>query len=151
MTKDPKNETRTDYKVFVPITTRWADNDVFAHVNNVTYYSYFDTAVNQYLIENGGFDIARSPAIGVVVETMCRFFRSVAFPDRLEVGLRVAKLSRSSIRYEIGIFKAGDDAVCAAGHFVHVYVRRPDMQVIAVPDKVKQVVAPLLVNPPAAV
>jgi len=145
--KDPKTETRADFRLLVPITTRFADNDVFAHVNNVTYYSYFDTAVNQVLIEGGALDLERSTEVGVVVETMCRFFRSVAFPDRLEVGLRVAKLSRSSIRYEIGIFKEGDDAVAASGHFVHVYVRRPDMQVIAVPDKVKSVVTPLLVNP----
>lgn len=142
---DQKNETRADYRLLVPITTRFADNDVFAHVNNVTYYSYFDTAVNQVLIQGGALDLERSTEVGVVVETMCRFFRSVAFPDRLEVGLRVARLSRSSIRYEIGIFKEGDDAIAAAGHFVHVYVRRPDMQVIAVPDKVKQVVTPLLV------
>lgn len=149
--KDPKTETRADYRHLVAITTRFADNDVFAHVNNVTYYSYFDTAVNQVLIERGALDLERSTEVGVVVETMCRFFRSVAFPDRLEVGLRVAKLSRSSIRYEIGIFKAGDDAVCAAGHFVHVYVRRPAMEVIAVPEIVKQAVASLLVNPQASV
>lgn len=152
MTKDPKNETRADYKAFVPVTTRWADNDVFAHVNNVTYYSYFDTAVNQYLIENGGFDIARSPAIGVVVETMCRFFRSVAFPDQLEVGLRVARLGRSSIRYEIGVFKKGMAEIAAQGHFVHVYVKRESTEmVVPVPDSIKRAVAPLVVDAAAAV
>ncbi len=148
---DPKNETRADYKVFVPVTTRWADNDVFAHVNNVTYYAYFDTAVNQYLIENGAFDIARSPAIGVVVETMCRFFRSVAFPDRLEVGLRVAKLGRSSIRYENGVFKQGMAEIAAQGHFVHVYVKRESTDVVPVPDSIKHAVSPLLVNPSPSV
>jgi len=148
---DPKNETRADYKVFVPVTTRWADNDVFAHVNNVTYYAYFDTAVNQYLIENGAFDIATSPAVGVVVETMCRFFRSVAFPDRLEVGLRVAKLGRSSIRYEIGVFKQGMAEIAAQGHFVHVYVKRESTDVVPVPDSIKHAVSPLLVNPSPSV
>ena len=108
----------------VDVDVRFADTDAMGHVNNVTYYAYFDTAVNQYLIEQGGFDIARSQAVGVVVETMCRFFRSVAFPDRLEVGLRVTRLGRSSIRYEIGVFKEGMVEIAAQGHFVHVYVKR---------------------------
>ncbi|MCC6467646.1 MAG: acyl-CoA thioesterase [Alphaproteobacteria bacterium] len=139
--------TRRDaYKRFVAITTRWADNDAYAHVNNVTYYSYFDTAVNHVLVTGGALDIEHATEIGVVVETMCRFFKPVAFPDALEAGLRVTKLGRSSVRYEIGIFKQGDDTAAAAGHFVHVYVRRADFQVIAVPESVKHVVTPLLVN-----
>jgi acyl-CoA thioester hydrolase len=151
MSDKPVRSSRSEYRRFCPITTRWADNDVFAHVNNVTYYAYFDTAVNQYLIENGAFDIATSPAVGVVVETMCRFFRSVAFPDQLEIGLRVAKLGRSSIRYEIGVFKKGMAEIAAQGHFVHVYVKRESTEVMPVPDSVKHVVTPLLVDPVPAV
>ncbi|MCC6467698.1 MAG: acyl-CoA thioesterase [Alphaproteobacteria bacterium] len=143
---DEAPKRRDAYKRFVAITTRWADNDAYAHVNNVTYYAYFDTAVNHVLVTGGALDIEHATAIGVVVETMCRFFKPVAFPDALEAGLRVTKLGRSSVRYEIGIFKQGDDTAAAAGHFVHVYVRRSDFQVIAVPDAVKHVVTPLLVN-----
>jgi acyl-CoA thioester hydrolase len=145
MTKALK-ETRADYKRFVAITTRWSDNDAYAHVNNVTYYSYFDTAVNHVLVTEGALDIENATEIGVVVETMCRFFKPVAFPDALEAGLRVTKLGRSSIRYEIGIFRKGDHEAAAAGHFVHVYVRRADFRTIPVPEVVKRVVTPLLVN-----
>jgi acyl-CoA thioester hydrolase len=147
MMADERNRKRDGYKRFVAITTRWADNDAYAHVNNVTYYSYFDTAVNHVLVTEGAFDIERATAIGVVVETMCRFFKPVAFPDALEAGLRVTKLGRTSIRYEIAIFRQGDDDAAAAGHFVHVYVRRGDFKVVPVPDAVKHVVTPLLVNP----
>ncbi|MCK6452235.1 MAG: acyl-CoA thioesterase [Alphaproteobacteria bacterium] len=141
----PGRETRDRFRRFVSISTRWADNDVYGHVNNVTYYSYFDTAVNQNLVEHGALDVTRSAEIGVVVETMCRFFKPVAFPDPLEVGLRVARLGRSSIRYEIGIFRGGDDEAAAAGHFVHVYVRRSDFQVVPVPEAVRRAVAGLIV------
>ncbi len=141
----PRKETRDRFRRFVAISTRWADNDVYGHVNNVTYYSYFDTAVNQNLVERGALDVTRSTEIGVVVETMCRFFKPVAFPDPLEVGLRVARLGRASIRYEIGIFRHGDDEAAAAGHFVHVYVRRSDFQVVPVPDAVRRAVEGLVV------
>lgn len=145
-TEAEKKETRAGYKRFVAITTRWSDNDAYAHVNNVTYYSYFDTAVNHVLVTEGALDIANATEIGVVVETMCRFFKPVAFPDALEAGLRVARLGRSSIRYEIAIFRRGDDEAAAAGHFVHVYVRRADFAVTPVPEAVKRAVTPLLVN-----
>jgi len=139
-------ETRAHYKRFVAITTRWADNDAYAHVNNVTYYSYFDTAVNHVLVTEGAMSIEKATEIGVVVETMCRFFKPVAFPDALEAGLRVARLGRSSIRYEIAIFRQGEDEPAAAGHFVHVYVRRSDFEVIPVPEAVRRVVAPMVVD-----
>lgn len=142
---EQRKETRGRFRRFVAISTRWADNDVYGHVNNVTYYSYFDTAVNQNLVERGALDVTRSSEIGVVVETMCRFFKPIAFPDALEVGLRVARLGRSSIRYEIGIFRRGDDEAAAAGHFVHVYVRRSDFQVVPVPESVRQAVEELVV------
>ncbi len=135
---DKEKETRGRYRRFIPITTRWSDNDAYGHVNNVTYYSYFDTAVNQHLIENRALDVRNSPEIGVVVETMCRFFKPVAFPDKLEAGLRLGKLGKSSVRYEIGIFRVGEDEAAAAGHFVHVYVRRSDFAVVDVPDPVRR-------------
>jgi acyl-CoA thioester hydrolase len=138
-------ETRTRYRRFIPITTRWADNDAYGHVNNVTYYSYFDTAVNQHLIERGALDVKQSDEIGVVVETMCRFFRPVAFPDRLEAGLRLGRLGKSSVRYEIGIFRAGESEAAAAGHFVHVYVRRSDFAVVPVPAAVRRAAETLTV------
>ncbi|MGQ0677897.1 MAG: acyl-CoA thioesterase [Rhodospirillales bacterium] len=135
---EAKKQTRARYRRFIPITTRWSDNDAYGHVNNVTYYSYFDTAVNQHLIEEDALDIARSEEIGVVVETMCRFFKPLAFPDRLEAGLRLGRLGKSSVRYEIGIFRMGEPEAAAAGHFVHVYVRRSDFAVAPVPDPVRR-------------
>ena len=100
------------------------DNDVYRHVNNVVYYSYFDTVVNHYLIEQGALDIEHSPVIGLVVETACQYFAPIAFPDLVTAGLRVGKLGNSSVRYEIGIFRNGEDSASAQGHFVHVYVER---------------------------
>ena len=116
--------TRADYRHFQPILTRWHDNDVYGHVNNVTYYSYFDTAVNTYLIERGGMDIHDGGVVGFVVSSSCDYFTSVAFPDRLDVGLRVGKLGHSSVQYELVVFREGEDEACAAGTFVHVFVER---------------------------
>jgi acyl-CoA thioester hydrolase len=116
--------TRADYVRFRPITTRWMDNDAYQHVNNVVYYSFFDTAVNQMLIEAGVLDIAASPAIGLVVETQCRYFASISFPDVVHAGVRVAKLGSSSVRYEIGLFRNDEDTASAEGYFVHVFVDR---------------------------
>jgi acyl-CoA thioester hydrolase len=120
---------REDYRWFKTITTRWADNDVYGHINNVTYYAYFDTAVNAYLIETGALRIGESPVIGLVVETRCRFLSPLSFPGDIDAGLRVARIGTSSVTYEIGIFGAGADTASAEGHFVHVYVdaatRRP--------------------------
>jgi acyl-CoA thioester hydrolase len=115
---------RTAYRHFLAIPTRWMDNDVYRHVNNVVYYSYFDTAVNHYLIERNVLDIERSPVIGLVVETACQYFAPIAFPDIVNVGLRVGKLGTSSVRYEIAIFPNDEDRASAQGHFVHVYVER---------------------------
>ncbi len=130
----PQARNRNDYAVFMPIQTRWMDNDVYGHVNNVVYYSYFDTAVNQYLIEQGVLDFNNGDTIGLVVETGCQYFSSVSFPDRLEAGIRVAHIGRSSVRYEIGIFKAGDDLTSAAGHFIHVYVDSGSRRPVSLPD-----------------
>jgi len=137
----PSPGTRSDYRQFRPITTRWMDNDVYGHVNNVVYYSWFDTAVNGFLVEGGALDIERSPVIGLVVETQCNYFAPVAFPDRIEAGIRVAKIGSSSVRYEVGIFRAGEDAAAAQGHFVHVYVDRATRRPAELPQKLRTVLA----------
>lgn len=137
------DDRRADYPHLARVQTRWMDNDVYGHVNNVTYYSYFDTAVNQYLIEQGVLDIHAGRVVGLVVETGCSYFRSIAFPDRLEIGVRVAKLGNASVRYEVAVFREGDEAVCAAGHFVHVYVDRDSGRSVPIPDDVRQVLARL--------
>jgi acyl-CoA thioester hydrolase len=124
MTERNPPASRADYVHFCDIATRWMDNDMYGHVNNVVYYSYFDTAVNQYLIERGVLDPLNSPVIGLVVETQCRYFSSLAFPDRVRVGVRVGKIGSSSVRYELGVFKNDEGSACAEGHFVHVYVDR---------------------------
>jgi acyl-CoA thioester hydrolase len=115
---------RDTYRHFLAIPTRWMDNDVYGHVNNVVYYSYFDTVVNEYLISQGVLDIANSPVIGLVVETGCSYFSSIAFPDRIDAGLRVARIGNTSVRYEVGLFRGGGNEAVAQGHFVHVYVDR---------------------------
>ena len=115
---------RNAYKHFLPIATRWMDNDVYGHVNNVVYYSYFDTVVNEYLISRGALDIENSPVIGLVVETGCSYFAAIAFPEKIDAGLRVSKIGNSSVRYEVALFRQGGDVAVAQGHFVHVYVDR---------------------------
>jgi acyl-CoA thioester hydrolase len=131
MTQRPQPDGRDAYARFVPLTTRWMDNDVYGHLNNVVYYSLFDTAVNRLLIEAGALDIHAGGVIGLVVETHCNFFESLAFPQRIEAGVRVARQGRSSVRYEIGLFAEGA-AICAArGHFVHVYVDRDSRRPVA--------------------
>ena len=129
---------RSDYKHFHAITTRWMDNDAYGHVNNVVYYSWFDTVVNQFLISNDALDIEHSPVIGLVIETQCNYFASVAFPDRVEAGVCVTKLGKSSVRYEVGIFLEGADSASAQGHFVHVYVDRATRKPSAIPDKMRR-------------
>ncbi|HEY3460402.1 MAG TPA: thioesterase family protein [Casimicrobiaceae bacterium] len=133
----PIPATRGAYATFLEIPTRWMDNDVYGHVNNVTYYAYFDTVVNEHLVRAGGLDIARSPAIGVVVETACRFHKPVAFPDVLDAGMRVASLGRSSVRYEIALFRQGDDDAAASGRFVHVWVDREMRRPVPVPTSIR--------------
>lgn len=115
---------RSHYRHFLVIATRWMDNDAYGHVNNVVYYSYFDTVVNEYLIRAGVLDVERSDIIGLVVETQCRYFSELAFPQTVHAGLRVARVGSSSVRYEIGVFADEAESACAQGHFVHVYVDR---------------------------
>ena len=128
---------RSDFKHFHAISTRWMDNDVYGHVNNVVYYSWFDTVVNQFLIVNGVLDIEHSPVIGLVIETQCNYFASVAFPDRITAGVRVSTLGNSSVRYEVGIFREDEEAASAQGHFVHVYVDRSTRKPSAIPANMR--------------
>ena len=137
---------RASYRSFLAIPTRWMDNDAYGHVNNVTYYSYFDTAVNEHLIRVGGLDIDGATTIGLVVETSCRFHKPLTFPDVVEAGLRVAKLGNSSVTYEIGLFREGDDEPAASGHFVHVWVDRASRRPTAVPPAVRAALQPLVVS-----
>jgi acyl-CoA thioester hydrolase len=130
----PQPHARADYRHFRPISTRWMDNDIYGHVNNVVYYSYFDTVVNQYLIEQGVLDIERSTVVGLVVETQCNYFSPISFPDMVHAGLRVMKLGTSSVRYEVGLFRNEESIASAQGHFVHVYVDRATRRPAPLPE-----------------
>lgn len=141
--------TRDDYAHFTTISTRWSDNDAYRHVNNVVYYSFFDTAVNQQLIAAGLLDLAHSTSIGLVVETQCRYFAPLSFPDRVTVGLRVAQMGRSSLRYELAVFRNDDQAAVAEGHFVHVYVDRSTNQPVPLPETLRAALTPLFRAPAA--
>jgi acyl-CoA thioester hydrolase len=147
MSESTAADRRAAYPYFAHITTRWMDNDAYAHVNNVVYYSFFDTAVNQLLIKSGVLDVRRSPIIGFVVETQCRFFKPITFPDVIDAGIRVARIGKSSVRYEIGIFRNDDKTAAAQGYFVHVYVDRvSNRPVPALPQALREVLQPLLVS-----
>lgn len=134
----PEPEHRDAYRSFLKIPTRWMDNDAYGHVNNVIYYSWFDTVVNRYLIDQGVLDIQKSPVIGLVVETQCRYFASITFPDTVTAGLRVARLGNSSVRYEIGLFRNDEQMSAAAGHFIHVYVDRASQRPTPLPDLLRE-------------
>ena len=135
---------RNHYRRFMPLTTRWMDNDAYGHLNNVVYYSLFDTVVNRTLIEAGALDIERGQVIGLVVETHCNYFASLAFPQTVDAGLRVASIGASSVRYDIGLFGAGAELAAACGHFVHVYVDRTTRRPVALPDQLKTTLQGLL-------
>ncbi len=139
-------ELRENYFHFSDITTRWSDNDVYGHVNNVIYYSYFDTAANNYLIEEGGFDIENSPVIGFVVNSGCNYNSSIAHPDKIEAGLRIDKLGNSSVQYGVAIFKKGEKSAAAHGHFVHVFVDRKTNKPVAIPDNIRESLHKILVK-----
>jgi acyl-CoA thioester hydrolase len=135
----PQPEPRSAYRAFRAITTRWMDNDVYGHVNNVVYYSWFDTAVNAHLIEQGALDIHSGTTIGLVIETQCNYFAPLAFPQAIEAGLRVARLGTSSVRYEVGLFAAGEAMTAAKGHFIHVYVDRTSRRPVPLPAELRRV------------
>ena len=134
---------RAAYPAFLAIATRWMDNDTYGHVNNVVYYAYFDTVVNEHLIRAGGLDVREGPAIGIVAETACRFHKPLAFPETIDAGLRVAHVGRSSVRYEIGLFRHGDDDAAATGRFVHVWVDRANRRPVPIPASIRTALAPL--------
>ncbi len=143
MTERAKPDPRASYRVFRPIPTRWADNDMYGHVNNVVYYAWFDTAINALLIERGALDPSQGAIVGFVVETHCNYFTPLAFPQTVEVGLRVTHVGASSVRYEIGLFAQAADVASAQGHFVHVYVDRATQRPVALSPVLQRVVAEL--------
>jgi acyl-CoA thioester hydrolase len=134
----PQAQPRDHFRAWRGIGTRWMDNDIYGHVNNVVYYSWFDTAVNGWLIDQGVLDIHTGPVIGLVVETQCHYFAPLAFPQTIEAGLKVAHLGRSSVRYQVGLFAQGAPLSAAAGHFVHVYVDRHTRRPVVLPETLKQ-------------
>ncbi|WP_296818061.1 thioesterase family protein [Brevundimonas sp.] len=137
--------TRDQYAVIRPIPTRWADNDVYGHVNNAAYYGFFDTAVNTWLIERGLLDTAASPAIGLVVETGCRYHAALSFPETIEAAMRVARLGSSSVRYELALFSQGEPEAAADGYFVHVYVDRETRRPTTIPAAIRTALEGLIV------
>ncbi|MET1114755.1 MAG: thioesterase family protein [Comamonas sp.] len=136
-------QSRNSYQAFRSISTRWSDNDVYGHVNNVVYYSWFDTAVNAHLIEQGALDIEHGEVIGLVIETQCNYFAPLAFPQTVEAGIRVARMGSSSVRYEVGLFAQGETMTAAAGHFIHVYVDRATRRPTAMPARLREVLQSL--------
>jgi len=140
----PERQHRSSYHAIRPITTRWMDNDMYAHVNNVVYYAFFDTVVNAFLIEHQVLDVQAGEVIGLVVETGCHYFEPVAFPEMVHGGLRVAHLGKSSVRYEVGLFREDGTLAAAQGHFVHVYVDRVHRRPAAVPAPMRAVLAGIL-------
>lgn len=136
---------RSDYRWFTTITTRWMDNDVYAHVNNVQYYSFFDTAVNGFMVGRGGLTIGRSPVVGLVVETGCRYSAPISFPDIVHVGLRVARIGNASVRYELGVFRNDEDEASAEGYFVHVYVDEATRRSAPIPDDIRAIMQSIAV------
>jgi acyl-CoA thioester hydrolase len=146
MSERPTPDPRTAYRHFREISTRWADNDLYGHVNNAVYYQYFDTAVNRYLLDSGAIALEGGPVIGVVVETHCNFFSSAAYPDTIHVGLRVTRLGSTSVRYEIGIFRNDEPRASAQGHFIHVYVDRASRRPVPLADHLKAALNPLVLS-----
>ena len=138
---------RSAYRRFLAIPTRWMDNDSYGHVNNVTYYSYFDTVVNEHLIRAGGLDIGNDPVVGYVVESSCRFRNPLTFPETIDAGLRVTRLGATSVTYEIGIFRQGDDEPAATGRFVHVWVNRATQRPAPIPPRIRAELQPLMTEP----
>ena len=137
---------RAEYRYFLDIPTRWMDNDVYRHVNNVTYYSWFDTVIARFLLGSGAINLTDSPVVGVVVETLCRYHAPIAFPETVTAGLRVERLGTTSIRYGVGIFREGEDTASADGHFVHVFVdRATQTRPTPLPDALREAAATLLV------
>lgn len=143
MTEKQKPSHRSDYKKFSHIETRWNDNDSYGHVNNIVYYSYFDTAVNRHLIQKGVLNLSNSEVVGLVIESKCTYFSPITFPDTVAVGLKVIHLGNSSVRYQIGLFCNDSDSASAVGEFVHVYVERSTNKPVSIPDNTRAVLKAL--------
>jgi acyl-CoA thioester hydrolase len=143
MTEKQKPSLRSDYKQFSHIETRWNDNDSYGHVNNIVYYSYFDTAVNRHLIQKGVLNLSNSEVVGLVIESKCTYFSPITFPDTVAVGLKVIHLGNSSVRYQIGLFCNDSDSASAVGEFVHVYVERSSNKPVSIPDNTRTVLKAL--------
>lgn len=140
----PVLKNRDQFKFFLDIQTRWADNDIYGHVNNVTYYSYFDTAANALLIQKTGFDIHQSQSIGLVVDSACSFFQELSFPEIIQVGVAIGKIGNTSLRYELAIFKQGQEQASAQGHFVHVFVDRETRKTVPISESTREVLEKFL-------
>ncbi|RZG77866.1 acyl-CoA thioesterase [Acinetobacter sp. WCHAc060025] len=142
----PEIKNRADYPFLFPIQTRWADNDIYGHVNNVTYYSYFDTAANVLLIQKAGFDIHHSPIIGLVVNSSCNFLEELTYPEIIEVGVAIAKIGNSSLTYDLAIFKQGKGEASAQGQFVHVFVERTTKKSTSIPQEMRDALKNYLIK-----
>ncbi|MCL6239038.1 MULTISPECIES: thioesterase family protein [Acinetobacter] len=140
----PETKRRQNYRFLFPIQTRWADNDMYGHVNNVTYYSYFDTAANALLIQHAGFDLRNTPIIGLVVDSACSFLQELSYPEIIEVGVAIEKIGNSSLRYDLAIFKQGQNEAAAQGHFVHVFVDRQTRKSTSIPDDMRDALTQFL-------
>lgn len=145
MAEQPRH-LRSDYRHFHALDTRWHDNDIYGHINNVTYYSYFDSAINTYLIQQGGLDIHAGEVVGFVVSSSCDYFAPIAFPDAIEVGLRVARVGNSSVQYELAIFRQDELQACAVGKVVHVFVEREHNRATPIPRGLRQALEALLLE-----
>lgn len=142
----PELKLRQNYSFLFPIQTRWADNDMYGHVNNVTYYSYFDTAANALLIQHAGFQLKDSPIIGLVVDSACSFLQELSYPEIIEVGVAIGKIGNSSLRYDLAIFKQGQDLAAAQGHFVHVFVDRQTRKSTSIPNDMRDALMQFLMK-----
>jgi len=128
---------RAEYLHLLPLPTRWMDNDIYGHINNALYYAFFDTAINQYLIAKGGLDIVAGPVVAFAVESQCQYLRPLAFPELIDVGMRVGKLGNSSVRYELAVFEQEQDFAAAVGYFVHVFVNRETQLPVTIPSAIR--------------
>jgi len=138
---------RSDYRTFYPLTTRWMDNDLYGHINNVVYYSFFDTAVNQFLIEKGKLDIHAGTVVGYVVNSGCSYHAPIGYPDMMEAGLRVDRVGNTSVQYGVAIFKQGENEAAAHGHMIHVFVDRAVNKPVSIPSQYKEIFEQIMVEP----
>ena len=145
--KENKPRQRAEYQYFDQVETRWNDNDIYGHMNNVVYYEMFDSVINRYLITEGCLDISDGPTAGIIPETRCRYHKPLRFPDKLDVGLRVTRLGKSSVVYDSAIFRIQDNDAAAECYFVHVFVdRKQQDRPVPIPDSVRIALAKIDIN-----